>query len=773
MEHFLDLRGMEKYQARELPEKFCGKDPAGNELRFNNCCMTINGKPCFMASGECHFSRVDESQWEDTLQKMKMGGVNVLSTYIFWIYHEEEEGKFCFEGRRNLRKFVQLCKKHGMYVIVRIGPFSHGEARNGGLPDWLYGKDFEVRSLDEGFLYYTRRFYRAVAGQLDGLYYKDGGPVIGTQIENEYMHSGAPWEQTTGVSDEWVPAGEDGDSYMKTLKRIAREEGIMTPFYTATAWGKAAAPVDELLPLWGGYAYWPWIFYNYKGEHPVTPEYIYRDNHNNSVGRTYNFEPEYQPESVPYMCCEMGGGMSCYYNYRFQLSYESVDAMANIKIAGGCNFLGYYMYRGGSHLKGKKTPFLNEFQCPKISYDYQAAIGEAGQLRPSYFRLKALHLFARNFQEELCYLRTALPEGSQDIKPEDTETLRYAVRTDGEKGFLFINNFQDHVQCRPKKNETILLRTRKKDLEITGLSLAAGEEAVLPFGLEFDGLRLDYAAVQPLSVIKEDRKTTCFFFIPEGMKPLYVWEGKQIRVPEDEMSVYHLQGKTGDVEIVTLTRGQSLHFYEAEIKGRKTAVLSSTAFTCDEDVVRLERQNGEEEMTLMAYPCVKLCMEDEEAYRITELKAEPFQGIRAEPESSVCPDSQDVSPRSNVMKLEAAQAGKYRYRVKLPQKLPEGKRHLLRISYTGDIGQAFLDGEMISDNFCNGAVWEIGLDEHIKEAGGEKGRTVTILITPLKENREIDVSSTMAGRREQEGNATAKIQEVSLAAIQETVVRIK
>ena len=66
---------------------------------------------------------------------MKMCGINVISTYIFWIHHEEEEGVFDFSGRKNLRKFIELCQKHHINVILRIGPFDHGEVRNGGLPD--------------------------------------------------------------------------------------------------------------------------------------------------------------------------------------------------------------------------------------------------------------------------------------------------------------------------------------------------------------------------------------------------------------------------------------------------------------------------------------------------------------------------------------------------------------------------------------------------------------------------------------------------------------
>ena len=126
---------------------------------------------------------------------MKMCGINVISTYIFWIHHEEEEVVFDFSGRKNLRKFIELCQKHNIYVILRIGPFDHGEVRNGGLPDWLYGKSFEVRKLNDGFLYYVKRLYTEIAAQVQGLLYKDG------------------------------------EAYMYALRDLAKECGIVTPFY--------------------------------------------------------------------------------------------------------------------------------------------------------------------------------------------------------------------------------------------------------------------------------------------------------------------------------------------------------------------------------------------------------------------------------------------------------------------------------------------------------------------------------------------------------------
>ena len=771
MEYCLNLKKPKKKSVERLSDKFGGKDSCGNEISFTNYYMEINGKPFFGISGECHYSRVHEQQWEDTILKMKMGGINIISTYIFWIHHEEEEGKFRFEGSRNIRKFIQICHEHGMYVIVRIGPFDHGEVRNGGLPDWLYGKPFEVRSMNEGFFWYTKRLYQKLAEQFEGLYYKDGGPIIGTQIENEYMHSAAPWEMTTGVTNEWVPGGSDGIEYMKALKKIAQEEGILTPFYTCTGWGGAAAPVDEMLPLWGGYAFWPWIFYDYTGEHPATPEYIYRDNHNDEVPKTYNFEPPYKPESIPYACCEMGGGMACYYNYRFQLPFESVDAMANIKMASGCNFLGYYMYRGGSNPKGEKTPYLNECQCPKISYDYQAAIGEYGQLRPSYYRLKALHSFTNNFQEQLCNMVTVLPEGSQGIQPGDVETLRYAVRTDGTSGFLFLNNYQDHVECKPKKDEKITLNLPDRDIEISDISMASGEEAVLPFEMKVEGFHLIYAKAQPLSIMKKSGCTIYFFFTPEGMEGEYVWDGADIeyvddkwvneekvtiRPPVNKMSSYRIAGKKGEVEILTLTREQSLMFYEINVNGKKAAVLCDSPFIYDGSKIHVEspQQEGASAKLLM-YPAFQF-----EEVCGSHIKEPIAEGIWT-----------GVEIQWDVKKMEAQvldieQIGPSRYTVQIPEEYQDCKDALLQVDYRGDVGQAFINGELVSDNFSNHAVWEIGLKEVWKP---EMGREITFVITPLKEKVKVDVSSTMAGRMEREGNSLAELRGVKIKPVNEAV----
>lgn len=155
--------------------KLGGTNPKGEEIGFTNYFMEKDGEPFFGICGEFHYARYDERYWEDEIIKIKMGGVNIIATYIFWNLHEEVEGIFNWSGNKNLRRFIELCGKHQVYSIIRIGPFNHGEIRNGGMPDWLFGRPFEVRSNDEGYLFYTRRLYNEIGAQVKGLLYKEGG----------------------------------------------------------------------------------------------------------------------------------------------------------------------------------------------------------------------------------------------------------------------------------------------------------------------------------------------------------------------------------------------------------------------------------------------------------------------------------------------------------------------------------------------------------------------------------------------------------------------
>lgn len=750
---------------------FGGTNNAGETLSLCNYYAEKNGRPFFMISGEFHFSRYDHRFWEDEIIKMKMAGINTVSFYIFWNHHEEEEGVFNWEENKNVRTFIKLCHKHGLYAIIRIGPFAHGEVRNGGLPDWLFGRPFELRDNNDAYLYFVRRLYREIGSQIKGFLYKDGGPVIGTQLENEMEHAAAPWEMTTGTSNEWASGGQDGAAHLKKLKQIAREAGIVTPFYTATAWGGASAPTDTVLPLWGGYAYWPWIFYKDVKEHPATPNYVFRDYHNNRIAGTFDFEPQYESETLPFACAEMGGGMTVFYGYRFILPYESVDAMSAIKVAGGCNFIGYYMFHGGSNPKGKTIPFLNETVTPKISYDYQAPIGEFGQIRDSYKRLKRQHYFYQEMEESFAKMKTVLPEESEQIAPHDVDTLRYAVRASGNSGFVFINNFQDHVDNKDLKDMKLNLQLPGETITIPAkgsLAIAKNENCILPFHFSVGTCRLYYATTQLLNTIEVEGETFYFFFIPEGMQGQYAFdthscqnihidhgtieriEGQTVVHVENTMSLMSVEQKNGKrINVCTMTSQDSLNFWKFRYKGREQVFLTDAAVMATEQECRLE--TDKDKVTVRVFPGFS---------RDVKLDGKMVKGLKENVFEKYVYNCK--MPAEGVV-IEKVTGNKAVIRA-VPGTFNGLKELLLHIDYEGDIGYAFINGDLVHDNYGNHAIWEIGLKRHQMRLL-EKG--MYIYISPLKKGVKIKSDSPMAARTETSDTAVARIHAIRTVPVQE------
>src|SRR5512145_3536365 len=83
--------------------------PDGRELLVDQRSLRLDGRPWLPVMGEFHYSRYPAEEWRDELLKMKAGGIDIAASYVFWIHHEEVEGRFDWSERRSLRSFVQRC----------------------------------------------------------------------------------------------------------------------------------------------------------------------------------------------------------------------------------------------------------------------------------------------------------------------------------------------------------------------------------------------------------------------------------------------------------------------------------------------------------------------------------------------------------------------------------------------------------------------------------------------------------------------------------------
>lgn len=145
--------------------------------------ITLDGVPVTVTAGEFHFSRYDCRFWEMEILKMKAQGLDCVSTYVFWNHHERRPGKFDFGGNNDINRFVSLCKRHGLKVILRIGPWCHGEVRRGGFPDYLAFVPGKRKSTPL-YMHFVKRFWTALAERVKE--FCDGETIFAVQLENEY-----------------------------------------------------------------------------------------------------------------------------------------------------------------------------------------------------------------------------------------------------------------------------------------------------------------------------------------------------------------------------------------------------------------------------------------------------------------------------------------------------------------------------------------------------------------------------------------------------------
>lgn len=147
----------------------------------------MDGKPFRFIGGDYHYFRQHPNDWEETIKKMANGGLNVVQTYVAWNLHEPERGQYNFEGIADIERFITLCEKYNMYVILRPGPYICAEWDLGGFPYWLLNIDgIRVRSMDKKYLDPVNEWFTVLFEKMKPHMYHNGGGIIMVQVENEY-----------------------------------------------------------------------------------------------------------------------------------------------------------------------------------------------------------------------------------------------------------------------------------------------------------------------------------------------------------------------------------------------------------------------------------------------------------------------------------------------------------------------------------------------------------------------------------------------------------
>jgi beta-galactosidase len=752
------------------------KSPTGHVLGLNAQYLTLDGKPWLPVMGEMHYTRVPEAEWENEILKMKSAGVQVISTYLIWIHHEEVEGQWEWTGQKDLRHFVQLCAKHGLYVVPRIGPWSHAEVRNGGFPDWLLTKAPQTRSNDPAYLHYVNLYYKQIAVQLKGLMWSEGGPVIAIQLENEYRGR----------------APDRGSPHILKLKEMAQADGMHVPFFTVTGWDGASIPAGAVLPVYGGYPDAPWDASIKK----LPPSEVYAFRFGSRVsgdmgaigaaqtptGNAANFTLD-----TPFMTAEMGGGMQVTYHRRPIVSADDIAAMMPVMLGSGVNLYGSYMFHGGENPDGKLTTLQESLathyanDLPVKTYDFEAPLGEFGDERASLLKLKTWNYFLNDFGPVLAPMQphrpATLPAGARDL-----DTPRLSARTSGNSGFLFVNNhvrgyampartgFQ--VAIKLPAGETLTLPSQP-------ITVPADAYFVWPFHQDLSGLHLRFATAQPLAILGTAAVPVYAFFAQPGIAAEFViddtpglkldssqaiglnttrhdgalWLRDQPPGPFERLRFTLSSGRS--VTLLLLRQEDAEDAWKIASHGTTDLLLTTQQISIDDDIATLTDLGSDDFGVQLLATAASLRPVDPKV-KFRRIRAGLLAGSptdnpttlllnapQTKPADAPAPLPADFKPstRPRVVAAEPTDADFSRaatYSIPLPKSAfadTPAQQHFLRITYTGDVARLSTNGHLLDDNFADGRPWLIGLTRFTPLL--QQSPTLQLSIYPLRANPPI------------------------------------
>ena len=319
----------------------------GNEFQ-------MDGKPFQYVSGSFHYFRQDPDLWEDTIKKMANGGLNAIQTYVAWNIHEPEKGQYVWTGLGDIERFLDLCQKYNMFVILRPGPYICAEWDLGGLPYWLMNEDIEFfRSNDPVYMQHVTEWFTLLYKRVNKYMYHNGGNIIMVQIENEY---GAYF-----ACDK---------VYLKALVDLAHQGlGEQTVLFT----------VDNNYDwMWkcGGLPEYTLSTIDFGTSVDVKTAFEQQRSWNNGTGPYVNTE---------YYTGWLDHWGDDHHTVAAEEVAKHLDEM--LAMGGSVNF---YMYYGGTnfdYMTGANGDTAFWYQADPTSYDYDAPLSEATDLTWKYWKL--------------------------------------------------------------------------------------------------------------------------------------------------------------------------------------------------------------------------------------------------------------------------------------------------------------------------------------------------------------------------------------------------
>lgn len=310
----------------------------------------LDGQPFQIISGEIHPARTPVEYWRHRIKMAKAMGCNTISAYIFWNYHESEEGVYDFTtGNHNLAEFMRIVQEEEMWLILRPGPYVCAEWELGGIPPYLLRiPDIKLRCVDPRYMAAAEKYIARLAEEVKPFLITKGGPLLMIQIENEYGSFGKD------------------RNYLLRLREVWNSNGIDVPTFTGDG------PTTYML------------------EAGTLPGSAVGLDSGSSLD-DFALATEMNP-GVPVFSSETYPGWLTHWGEAWAKP-DSAELLREVKfLMDNKKSFNFYVIHGGTNFgfTAGANSGSKGYEPDVTSYDYDAPVNEQGQVTPKYMSLRKL-----------------------------------------------------------------------------------------------------------------------------------------------------------------------------------------------------------------------------------------------------------------------------------------------------------------------------------------------------------------------------------------------
>ncbi len=387
----------------------------GGTVALDAAGFRIDGRRVLLRGGTIQWFKLPPETWDDRLRRFKAAGYNTVDVYVAWRNHEPAQGRYDFRTH-DLRRFLQLCQAHGLYVYLRPGPYITNEMDGGGVPAWVFARSskrsrdaavadgtMNLRTNDRDYLDAVGRYLGALDEVVRPFLYTNGGPIILYAVENEYDWFLQAFEldklaELAGAPERPADQVPDVAGYLTALRDRVRADGIDIPVTTCPGDGSARATGDVpgIAPMPNVYG--PLDHAEYNG-FQLLGDLHDAARHGGVYRETPGGVTETDRPATTLRRLVMGGMDAV---FQFNALGSAAEGRQNAVVMNGGAVSSLAQVLDVLRKIAAPTPGTGFVRAP-IGYfhnvlDYGGPVGPSGTLRPSFHDLRRTNLFFSSFE---------------------------------------------------------------------------------------------------------------------------------------------------------------------------------------------------------------------------------------------------------------------------------------------------------------------------------------------------------------------------------------